>query len=421
MSPARHFVESKLLFHQALAFAFVLFFLVFWGWVFRPNLLREELAFSDREVIAAQSARAASRDIQNPPVISQSVVYSDGANAEWYPKGEPTSLVKLVNSSSLPPVSERTGSEPAVMAGLEGTGKYGGTWIMATGESVNPRHIEGRLSAASLLRWSPEGFPIVPHVAKGYDISDGHREFTFFLRKGMRWSDGHPFTADDILYWWDFEANNRAIQSRPPEFMRPLGNEGSVERIDDYTVRFRFPEPNGIFLQQMATSFGAEVAGSPAHYLKSFHPQEGNKELIEHTSLALNLTGKRALYTKLKAWNNPEHPRLWPWIYRTYKASPPQIFVRNPYYFAVDNKGNQLPYIDRIFLKQMTPNMAMIAASNGEVSMQWGLRFFYQYTRLMDQRKKMHIISITGAMATARFSQLFPILTERFTHLHPLP
>ena len=388
MSPTLTLIRSKFFLHLSLAFAFVLFFLVFLGWVFRPAPLREEPAFSDRDVVAAQAARAASRDTKNPPAIHQAVNYATGAEAAWYPKGEAPSLVELVKAELLPAVVERTGPEPAVLAGVEGIGRYGGTWIMATGESVLPRHIQSRLSAASLLRWSPEGFPIVQHVAKGYDIHDGHREFIFYLRKGMRWSDGHPFTADDILYWWESEATDRAIQSRTPEFMRPLGKVGNVERIDDYTVRFRFSEPNGIFLQQMATSFGAEVVGSPAHYLKPFHPRVGDRELIERTSLALNLPGGRALYTKLKAWNNPEHPRLWPWIYRTYKASPPQIFVRNPYYFAVDLEGNQLPYIDRILLKQMTPDMATLAASNGEVSMQWGLRFFYQYTRLMTLRDK---------------------------------
>ena len=336
----------------------------------------------------ARAARDAARNPENPPVIYRLVDYRAGSHAKWYPKGEPASLVELVDAEMLPAVAERTGPEPVVLGGIDGIGQYGGTWILATGESVHPGHIQSRLSSASLLRWSPEGYPIVAHVAKGYDVRDGHREFVFYLRKGMRWSDGHPFTADDILYWWEYEATDKAIASRPPEFMRPLGRIGKVEKIDDYAVRFRFTQPNGIFLQQMATGFGAVAVGSPAHYLEPYHPRAGDGDLIEKSARAMNLPGGRALYTKLKAWNNPEHPRLWPWIYRTYKASPPQIFVRNPYYFAVDEEGNQLPYIDRILLKEMTPGMATVAASNGEVSMQWGLRFFYQYTRLMTLREE---------------------------------
>ncbi len=367
----------------------------------------------------AQAQRNPISDPQNPPVFHRDTDYSEGRGGKWFPKAESPHLAELVVRGQLPPVAERTGPEPVVLEGIEGTGRYGGTWIIAAGESIYPTHIGSRLSAASLLRWSPEGFPIVPHVAKSYEVRDGHREFVFHLRKGMRWSDGHPFTANDILYWWEFEADDEAIQSRPPDYMIIHGKAGAVEKIDDYTVRFRFAEPNGIFLQEMATGFGAQVLGSPAHYLKPYHPRAGDRALIERSLRAMNLPGERALYTKLKTWNNPQHPRLWPWIYRTYKASPPQVFVRNPYYFAVDTKGNQLPYIDRILMNEMTPDMATVAASNGEVSMQWGLRFFYQYTRLMTLREKNNFDVYHWSNGHGTLFSIVPNLNRRVNPSEP--
>ena len=105
------------------------------------------------------------------------------------------------------------------------------------------------------------------------------------------------------------------------------GRSGKVEKIDSYTVRFRFLEPNGVFLEQLCIYLGTEIANTPEHYLRRFHPTEGDEALIEKKIKALALPGKRALYAALKKWDNPDHPRLWPWVYRTYRANPPQSEV----------------------------------------------------------------------------------------------
>lgn len=65
--------------------------------------------------------------------------------------------------------------------------------------------ITWRLSGATLVAWSPMGYPIRPHLAKSWKASPDRREWTIALRKGVKWSDGAPFTADDILYWWHDE------------------------------------------------------------------------------------------------------------------------------------------------------------------------------------------------------------------------
>jgi ABC-type dipeptide/oligopeptide/nickel transport system permease component/ABC-type transport system substrate-binding protein len=85
-------------------------------------------------------------------------------------------------------------------------------------------------------------------------------------------------------------------------------------------------------------------------------------------------------------WQNPEHPRLWPWIYRTYRATAPQVFVRNPYYFVVDTQGNQLPYLDRVQFEVQDPKILALTAANGGASMQDRHMRFNDYTELMSRR-----------------------------------
>ena len=233
----------------------------------------------------------------------------------WYPQHEAPILADLVADGKLPPVAERVGQEPAVMEGVDGIGRYGGTWMRIARTPAEVRWIGYRGSGATLVRFSPYGEPLVPHVAKSYTVSEDNTEFVFELRRGMKWSDGHPFTADDILYWWQREANDTAVLSQPPELMRIRGRAGRVEKLDTYRVKFTFPEPNSLFLVKLAR--GVEVANCPAHYLSQYHPTIGDSAKINRRMEARKLPGRVATYTDVKDYLNPEHPRLWPWLYRT--------------------------------------------------------------------------------------------------------
>jgi len=371
-------------------------FTVLVGWIFRPDIGTETPSFSPQKVGEIISQRTSGLDPDNVQVINQEVDYEEGPLAAWYPRRESPILAELVEAGKLPPLEERVGPEPLVMKGVEGIGKYGGTWIQASSDSHDVQSIGLRMSYAGLVRWSPQGKPIRPHIAKSFEIRDNHREFIFHLRKGMRWSDGHPFTADDILYWWEDEATDPVIWSRPPDILVFRGKPCQVEKIDNYTVSFRFSEPYALFMEQLATRIrigagrGNMITDSPAHYLRPYHPTKGNQALIAKAMKAYQQPSSRALYTLLKNWDNPEHPRLWPWIYRTYKSTPPQAFIRNPYFFAVDPEGNQLPYIDRMLFRVIRADMIALAAASGELSLQFLYIPFEQYELLMAGREAGH-------------------------------
>ncbi len=326
------------------------------------------------ELAAVEQARknAERLDLAHPPVITRADIdYAAGAGAPWWPRGESPVLAELVREGRLPPVSERVGAEPVVMQGVDGLGRYGGTWHRLVNSLNDFSTLYWRLSGSNLVRWSPQGYPLVPHVAKAWEISADYRSYTFALRRGMRWSDGHPVTSEDIAYWYEHEVKYFNVQ---PKFLRAGAAQGRVVQLDDLHVRFEFAQPNPLFLERLASTgmnfedYTEHIV--PAHYLRQYHPELGDQELIRRTMVALKLSSPVAVYKQIKRYMNPEHPRLWPWVLHTYMPTTPQTLVRNPYYWAVDPAGNQLPYLDRLVMDIKSNNLIAVSAANGEPSMQ---------------------------------------------------
>jgi ABC-type dipeptide/oligopeptide/nickel transport system permease component/ABC-type transport system substrate-binding protein len=357
------------------------------AWLARSDLTTKPPPPPAEDLAPLQAALTAQLDPQNPLRLQVEVDYAQGTAAPWWPKKESPILAELVREAKLPPLAERIGPEPVVYRGVDGIGQYGGTWVQSggAGSVVN---LATRQSACTLLRWSPQGFPIVPHVAKSVEAAPDYKTFTFRLRKGMRWSDGAPFSADDVLYWWKHEATDKRVMAQPPPYMFIRGKLGNVEKVDDLTVRFTFPESHGLFLMHVATFYGAQIIGSPAHYLKRFHPdpQIGDAAEIAKLQVIRRLPSARDVYLHLKAETNPEHPRLWPWLYHKYRANAPFSFVRNPYYWMVDEAGNQLPYIDRLYSIEVAKDMATPSILSGQFPIT--INKTVDYTLLMSGREK---------------------------------
>jgi ABC-type dipeptide/oligopeptide/nickel transport system permease component/ABC-type transport system substrate-binding protein len=360
------------------------------SWWFTPDSSEPVEPLAADVAREARAKREAALDYENPPAIWRDVDYAEGAEASWFPKGEPELLRPLVAAGDLPPVAERVGSEPLVMQGVEGTGRYGGVWIEANWAMQRYAQIDQSYSYSNLVRWSPQGYPIVPHVAKGWQVNEDRTVYTFFLRKGMRWSDGAPFTADDIIFWYEAEILDQSIggEAATNNVLRHADGIGRVRRIDDTTVQFIFDRPNGLFLERLAGVAGRHVVNAPRHYLERYHPNRGNPEDIERARRELGMPSAHALYTRLKLPDNPQHPRLWPWIARTFQRTPPFGYVRNPYYFAVDTEGNQLPYIDRLHWELKSPEMLAAAAAGGELNLQMAGLTVDRYTLMMSQRER---------------------------------
>ncbi len=310
------------------------------------------------------------------------VDYDEGAQAHWWPRGESPVLSELVEEGALPPVEERVGSEPLVMEGPDGIGNYGGNWLrLATGRADAIFLPNSRLGGPALARWSPMGYPIVPHLAKGWESSEDLREWTLYFRRGVRWSDGHPLTADDFLFNIDATIQ---MGRNPPPFLR-VGNEfADVEKLDDYSVIIRFPGPNALFLENLARN---ALSMMPEHYLAPYHPESGDRDFIESELRRLNMPNARSLFRNRCANDNPHRPSLSPWLYPRDQRSAPYIFVRNPYFWAVDTEGNQLPYIDQVQFDERSIQLLSTSAYEGAVSMQHRHLQFDDYSLLMANRE----------------------------------
>lgn len=364
------------------------------GWMARPDLSAAAAAqarHAPEQIAAARAARDVTFDPSDPSQLPNLHVDVDlsATDAPWRPKGESPLLAELVAEGDLPPVAERVGPEPIVMRGVDGIGRYGGTWHRVAISDVDVSVVEWRLSNTGLFRWSPLGHPIRPHLAKSFEAHNGNREFVVHLRRGIRWSDGHPFTADDILYWWDFESlMPTAGIGAAPKWMIIGGKTGRIEKIDDFTLRFTFDYPHGNFAEVMASG-SFQMTQSPRHYLGRYHPELGDKEFIAREMAAYQLPSPRALYSHMRHFQNPAYPRLWPWVYRAYRSDPPQVFVRNPYYYVVDEQGNQLPYIDRLQFAGRSSQMLPLSFINGEVSMQARHVRYENYTELMSRAEQV--------------------------------
>jgi ABC-type dipeptide/oligopeptide/nickel transport system permease component/ABC-type transport system substrate-binding protein len=379
MSRAKDFLTYVGVLFAAGVFLFGLLYV--FAWFFRPNIFAERTFPDPAELAAVEASRDISFNAELAPFLHREVDYAEGEMGSWYPKGESPFLAELVSEGLLDPVAERVGPEPAVLEGVDGIGNFGGTWYRVANSEGDVGTISWRLSGGTLLRWSPLGYPLKPHLAMSYEASEDFTEYTVRLRQGVRWSDGAPFTAQDILYWW--EDHNRYFDIRPLQ-MTVAGQLGDIEMIDDYTVRFTFPRPFGLFPEQMAK----DEFWAPAHYLRPFHPELGDPEKIAAMLRVQGVASPRAAYFRLTNFRNPEYPRLWPWVPRTYQSTPPYEFVRNPYYWVVDPAGNQLPYVDRVLFDIRSEGMISVTAASGDITMQLRHLRYDDYTLYMDQRKR---------------------------------
>ncbi len=284
------------------------------------------------------------------------------------------SFDEAVAAGDLPPVQERLPANPLVFETLDSIGEYGGTLRRAILGGGDQHNMVRLISNENLVRWSADWSEVKTNIAESYEVSDDATTFTFKLREGMRWSDGEPFTADDIMFWYEVFSDERLTPSKHPMY---VGGSGPVEvtKIDDTTVEFKFGEPNGLFLQNMAYGFGYYVVNYPRHYLEQFHADYNDdvQALIDAEPAAndwVSLFNLKAgpMHTPL-FWQNADRPTLHPWhIVEAYGSTDRMVAERNPYYWKVDADGQQLPYIDKVTWDQVEDaESILLKAFNGEI------------------------------------------------------
>ncbi len=313
--------------------------------------------------------------------------YEEATGGEIASFSEAPTLSKLVEEGKLPPVEERLPDEPAVVEPVEEIGEYGGTWRRAALSPADTM-IHMRLGYEPMVKWARDGKTIIPNLCTSWEISEDGKAYTFHLRKGVKWSDGESFTADDVMYWYNDELMNKEITPVFPSWLAPHGEPIKVEKVDDYTVIFRFEQPYSLFLEYIAVNNG--IFASPGHYLQQFHPKYTPEEELATLTKEAGFEFWYQLYgDKAASHTNPDLPVLRPWKLATSPTDPRVIAERNPYYWKVDPQGNQLPYIDRIaFDMVQDTEMIVMKAVQGEIDMQGRNLAFKDFTLLMENRER---------------------------------
>lgn len=260
---------------------------------------------------------------------------------------EAAALAQRVTDGTLPPLPDRLPKSPLTVKPIARPGQYGGilrSFIPGVASaSLTSRVVEYDL----LMRWSPDFSELIPNIAESVDIESDGRAYTFHLRPGMRWSDGELFTASDLIYAVEDVLLNDEIYPIMPDWLAVADVPAEIEELDQHTVQFRFAEPNGLFLPNLARTTTEVLTRQPRHYLEQFHRKYGSdvEKLVDDEGFS---TWQEFYLSKSENLENPELPTLCAWQPRSRIEGSRVIFDRNPYYWKVDTDGRQLPYIDEV-------------------------------------------------------------------------
>lgn len=290
---------------------------------------------------------------------------------------------RIQGNPTLPALADRLPSEPLVVAPYDKIGSYGGTLdIMSnateagTSDMMSIRHV-------NLVRYSDDLQTIVPNVAKSWAWNDDFTQLTFFLREGHKWSNGEPFTAEDVKFWYDNLATDTVIREKPKDYVLVGGEKMDLVVVNPTTIQFNLPAPKPGLLSHFANHYAQGF--QPKHMLGKFHP-----DIDPNADANAKAIGFETGYDVLKAyygssdWMDTPTPMLAnPDLVAgmPFAAAPTleshiviaettegRHFVSNPYFFMVDTAGNQLPYIneqDELFVSET--EVRLLKMVNAEV------------------------------------------------------
>ena len=254
---------------------------------------------------------------------------------------EAPQLQTMVAGGALPPVEERLPLEPLVARGYDGLiGKYGGSLnqINLVGPGAHAGFGDGRL----IQGWFPF-FDPYPSAAKSFEmVDDGAREWVVVLREGMKWSDGVPVTVDDLIFSMEEYYTHKELNPDPARELISGDTLVALEKIDDYTVKYTFPQ---LFrFNQMALRNSWAHLSIPKHYMSQFHADYADEDTLEALVKEEGFGSWTELFDDRRG-GVQDQPTVRPWITRQVPPGP-VVLTRNPYYWVIDEVGNQLPYID---------------------------------------------------------------------------
>jgi peptide/nickel transport system substrate-binding protein len=274
------------------------------------------------------------------------------------------------------------------------TGKYGGKVTLPAYDDPKtfnpPLVIDGE--SGRYLSFVFEGlvgergdtFEVEPTLAESWTVGADQKSYIFKLRKGLKWHDGKPLTADDVVFTWMTVLPDLGIPWDARDIVKVEGKLPVVTKIDAETVKFELPKPFAPFLRQ-----GATLQILPKHIYGAFVSGKGKdgKPLANY---------KWGIDTDVKSivGNGP-------YMFDSYTAGERIIFKRNPYYYRVNRHKQPLPYVDQVvfpFLKNL--DTAILKFKAGETDTQWLPGKDFSYMKPQEKQGNFTIVNAGPAMRT---------------------
>jgi peptide/nickel transport system substrate-binding protein len=292
---------------------------------------------------------------------------------------------QIAGNADLPPLEERIPEEPLVVVPYQAIGNYGGTLNgiskateSGTSDLLSVRHV-------NLFRYADDLKTIVPNVARDFEWNDDYTVLTVYLRKGHKWSDGEPFTAEDVAFWYNDVLNNDTLydQGMPERFL--VGDEPMVvEAVDETTVTFTLPQPKPGLTALFAVDYAQPFL--PRHFLGQYHPDVDPAAEANATAAGFeNWAEAFNFYYGGSDWKDVPSPLLkdparaaelgravMPTLEShilVEETAEGRHLVANPYFHQVDTTGQQLPYIseiDEVYIAEK--EIQNLKMSNGEIA-----------------------------------------------------
>lgn len=317
--------------------------------------------------------------------------YEAAANAKIETYQEAPDLAAQVAAGQLPPVEERLPENPLVTKTHVSIGEYGGTLRSVSINIDQDWHLR-HLNAANLIEspadpaWDAAssifGVTLQPGVLEAFSMSDDALTFTGTIRKGLKWSDGVRVTTKDVSFFINDVLLNEELNPVKREWLRWGGFDTQLVVVDDYTFQLVFGTAYGSFIEAEIFMWPAVYAKMllPAHYLEKYHTAYADQESIlafmkedSYTDVA---EWKEWFAKKVSLWGcdnryldmGHSFPVLDPWVPAKDLGNGNVRFERNPYYYIVDEAGNQLPYINSVVSTYVSDaEMQNMAVITGEV------------------------------------------------------
>jgi peptide/nickel transport system substrate-binding protein len=324
-------------------------------------------------------------------------------------------LLKIVGAGLLglaltPAAAAEPPAEPRVLENIPELGERGGEI-----RTLIRRAKDAKLFVVygySRLVGYDRDLELVPDILKDYTVEEGRR-FTFRLREGHKWSDGHPFTTEDFRFFWEDVAQNPKLRpTGPPIQMVVDGERPEVEILDERTIRYTWSKPNPFFLPALAGAAPLEIA-LPAHYLKPFHADYADPDALaakveeEGARDWAQLFGRHS--DEYDA-SDPNLPTLQPWRLVTPPPAQRVVTERNPHFHRVDPAGTQLPYVDRVTYQIVESSLIPVKTGGGETDLQSRGLNFSDVTFLKQARERSGMETLLWRTAYAAHLTLYPNL-----------